>query len=189
MTRFLSSSKLTIALCLVLAAGGIAGSLLYQGNTSFGKPSTFNVFRSPLFLLPSGLLVLNILFCVVPRLREMPAAKPRTWTFAGLHLGLLLLAAGLSLDGLYGFVGTQYFPVGAPYSGYHNWRTGKDEAFPFTVEVTDAKVLFHPRNLQVGVKDAGGRKIGLFVVREGVPFTVPKGDLAVTPRAFDAERK
>ena len=189
MTRFLSSTNLTIALCLLLAAGGIAGSLLYQGNTSFGKPSAFNVFRSPLFLVPAGLLVLNILFCVVPRLREMPAAKPRTWAFAGLHLGLLLLAAGLAVDGVSGFVGTQYFPVGAPYSGYRNGRTGKDETFPFDVEVTDAEVRFHPRNLQVGVKDAAGKKVGLFVVREGVPFSVPKGDLVVTPRAFDAERK
>ena len=189
MTRYLSSTKLTIALCLLLAAGGIAGSLLYQGNTAIAKPSTFNVFRSPLFLLPAGLLVLNILFCVVPRLREMPAAKPRTWSFAGLHLGILLLAAGLSLDGLSGFVGTQYFPVGAPYSGYHNWRTGKDEAFPFVVEVTDAEARFHPRNLQVGVEDAAGKRVGLFVVREGVPFSVPKGSLVVTPRFFDVERK
>lgn len=189
MTRLLSSTKLTVALCLLLAGGGIAGSLLYRGNTAFAKPSTFNVFRSPFFLLPAGLLVLNILFCVVPRLREMPAAKPRTWAFAGLHLGLLLLAAGLSLDGLYGFVGTQYFTVGEPYSGYHNWSTGKDEAFPFGVEVTDAEVRFHPRNLQVGVKDAAGKKVGLFVVREGVPFSLPTGDLVVTPRAFEVERK
>ncbi|OYV74551.1 MAG: hypothetical protein B7Z74_02045 [Deltaproteobacteria bacterium 21-66-5] len=62
MIRLLGSTKLTIVLCLLLAAGGIAGSLLYQGNTSFGKPSTFDVFRSPLFLVPAGLLVLNILF-------------------------------------------------------------------------------------------------------------------------------
>lgn len=189
MIRLLGSTKLTIALCLLLSAGGIAGSLLYQGNTAFGKISTFNVFRSPLFLVPAGLLVLNVLFCVIPRLREMPAAKPRTWSFAGLHLGLLLLAAGLALDGLSGFVGTQYFPVGVPYAGYHNWRTGRDETLPFTVEVADAEARFHPRNLQVGVKDAAGRKVGLFVVREGVPFSVPKGDLVVTPRKFDEERK
>jgi len=189
MTRFLSSTKLTITLCLLLAAGGIAGSLLYQGNTAFGKPSTFNVFRSPLFLVPAGLLVLNVLFCVIPRLREMPAGKPRTWTFAGLHLGFLLLAAGLLLDGLYGFIGTQYFPVGTPYSGYRNWRSGRDETFPFTVEVTDGEVRFHPLNLQIGVKDAGGNDLGLFVVREGVSFSVPKGDLVVTPRTFDIGRK
>ncbi len=189
MTGFLSSTKLTITLCLLLAAGGIAGSLLYQGNTAFGKPSTFNVFRSPLFLVPAGLLVLNVLFCVIPRLREMPAGKPRTWTFAGLHLGFLLLAAGLLLDGLYGFIGTQYFPVGTPYSGYRNWRSGRDETFPFAIEVTDGEVRFHPLNLQIGVKDAGGNDLGLFVVREGVSFSVPKGDLVVTPRTFDVGRK
>jgi hypothetical protein len=189
MIRRLGSTKLTVALCLLLAAGGVAGSLLYQGNTAFGKPSAFNVFRSPLFLLPAVLLVLNVLFCVIPRLREMPAAKPRTWTFAGLHLGLLLLAAGLSLDGLYGFVGTQYFPVGVAYSGYHNWRTGKDDTFPFAVMVTGSEERFHPRNLQVGVKDAAGRKVGLFVVREGVSFDVPGAGLTVTPRKFDDERK
>jgi hypothetical protein len=189
MTRFLSSTKLTIALCLLLAAGGIAGSLLYQGNTAFGKPSTFNVFRSPLFLVPAGLLVLNILFCVIPRLWEMPAGKPRTWTFAGLHLGLLLLAAGMAVDGVSGFVGTQYFPAGVPYAGYHNWRTGRDETLPFTVTVTGSEVLFHPRNLQLGVKDAAGKKAGLFVVREGVSFETPGTDLIVTPRKFDEERR
>jgi len=189
MIRLLGSTKLTIALCLVLAAGGIAGSLLYQGNTAFGKASTFNVFRSPLFLVPAGLLVLNILFCVIPRLREMPAGKPRTWSFAGLHLGLLLLAAGLAVDGVSGFVGTQYFPVGVPYSGYHNWRTGRDETLPFTVTVTGSEVRFHPRNLQVGVKDAAGKKVGLFIVREGVPFEAPGTGLVVTPRTFDEERK
>jgi len=189
MIRLLGSTKLTIALCLVLAAGGIAGSLLYQGNTAFGKASTFNVFRSPLFLVPAGLLVLNILFCVIPRLREMSARKPRTWSFAGLHLGLLLLAAGLAVDGVSGFVGTQYFPVGVPYSGYHNWRTGRDETLPFTVTVTGSEVRFHPRNLQVGVKDAAGKKVGLFIVREGVPFEAPGTGLVVTPRTFDEERK
>jgi cytochrome c biogenesis protein len=189
MIRLLGSTKLTIALCLLLAAGGIAGSLLYQGNTAFGKPSTFNVFRSPLFLIPAGLLVLNVLFCVIHRLREMPAAKPRTWSFAGLHLGLLLLAAGLAVDGVSGFVGTQYFPVGVPYAGYHNWRTGRDETLPFSVTVTGSEVRFHPRNLQVGVKDAAGKKVGLFVVREGVPFDAPGTGLVVTPRKFDEERK
>jgi len=189
MIRSLGSTKLTIALCLLLAAGGIAGSLLYQGNTAFGKPSAFNVFRSPLFLVPAGLLVLNILFCVIPRLREMPAGKPRTWSFAGLHLGLLLLASGLAVDGLSGFVGTQYFPVGVPHAGYHNWRTGRDETLPFTVTVTGSEVRFHPRNLQVGVKDAAGKKVGLFVVREGVSFEAPGTGLVVTPRKFDEERK
>ncbi len=189
MVRFLGSTKLAIALCLLLAAGGIAGSLLYQGNTAFGKPSAFNIFRSPLFLLPAGLLFLNILFCVVPRLREMPAAKPRTWSFAGVHLGLLLIATGLAADGLAGFVGTQYFPVGVATSGYHNWRTGKDDMLPFSVMVTGSEERFHPRNLQVGVKDAGGKKVGLFVVREGVSFVVPGAGLAVTPRRLDEERK
>lgn len=189
MIRLLGSTKLTIALCLVLAAGGIAGSLLYQGNTAFGKPATFNVFRSPLFLVPAGLLVLNILFCVIPRLREMPAGSPRTWTFAGLHLGLLLLAAGMAVDGVSGFVGTRYFPVGVPHAGYHNWRTGREETLPFTVTVTGSEVLFHPRNLQLGVKDAAGKKVGLFIVREGVSFEAPGTGLVVTPRKFDEEGK
>jgi len=189
MIRLLGSTKLTISLCLLLAAGGAAGSLLYQGNTAFGKVSTFNVFRSPFFLVPAALLVINVLSCVIPRLREMPAGKPRTWTFGFLHLGLLLLAAGLALDGLFGFVGTQYFPVGAPYSGYHNWRTGRDETFPFTVEVADAEVRYHPLNLQIGVKDPAGNKAGLFTVREGIPIRVGKEGVVLTPVKFDTESK
>ena len=189
MIRFLGSTKLTVVLCLLLAAGGIAGSLLYQGNTSFGKPSTFNVFRSPFFLIPAALLVLNVLFCVIPRLREMSAGKPLTWSFAGLHIGLLLLAAGMAVDGVSGFVGTQYFPVGVPYAGYHNWRTGRDETLPFTVTVTGSEVRFHPRNLQLGVNDSAGKEVGLFVVREGVSFEAPGTGLVVTPRKFDEEGK
>ena len=187
MIRLLGSTNLTVALCLLLAAGGIAGSLLYQGNTAYGKPPAFNVFRSPLFLAPAALLAINVCFCVIPRLRRMPARNPRSWSFAFLHLGLLLLAGGLSLDGLYGFVGTQYFPVGAPYSGYHNWGTDRDETFPFFVEVASAEARYHPRNLRIGVKDASGNKVGLYVAREGVPFPVGKEGVVVTPRAFDAE--
>lgn len=78
MVCFLESTKLTVALCILLAVGGIAGSLLYQGNTAFGKQGPFNVFRSPLFLLPTGLLVVNILFCVAKRLGSMPFSLPRT---------------------------------------------------------------------------------------------------------------
>jgi hypothetical protein len=187
--RFLGSTKLTIVLCLLLAAGGVAGSLLYQGNTAVGKVSTFNVFRSPLFLVPAALLFLNVLFCVVPRLREMPAGNPRTWTFGALHLGLLVMALGLAVDGLSGFVGTQYFPVGVPHAGYNNWRTGRAETFPFTVEVASAEVRYHPINLQIGVKDSAGREVGLFVAREGVPFAVGKEGMVVTPRKFHVEGK
>jgi hypothetical protein len=188
-TRFLSSTKLAVALCLLLAAGGVAGSLLYQGNTAFGKSPAFNVFRSPFFLVPACLLAVNVLFCAGSRLRKMPAGEPRTWTFAGLHLGLLLLAAGLALDGLSGFAGTQYFPVGVPYSGYHNWRTGRDETFPFSVEVLDAEVRHHPRNLQIGVMDASGNRVGLFTAREGTSFSVGKEGILLTPRKFDADGK
>jgi hypothetical protein len=118
----------------------------------------------------------------------MPAGKPRTWTFAGLHLGLLLLAAGLAVDGVFGFVGTQYFPVGKPHPGYHNWRTGRDEAFPFTVEVVHAEVRHHPLKLRIGVRDAAGNKVGIFEAREGVSFTV-RERMVVTPRKFDMESR
>jgi len=189
MVRFFGSTKLTVLLCLLLSAGGIAGSLLYRGNTAFGKPPAFNVFRSPLFLVPAGLLVVNVLFCVVPRLREMPVRRPRTWTFAALHLGLLFLAAGLGVDGLFGFVGTQYFPVGVPHAGYYDWRTGRNEAFPFTVEVTSAEVRHYPLKLRIGVRDAAGNRVGTFVVREGVPFSLGKEDVVVTPRRFEADSR
>ncbi|RJP25192.1 MAG: hypothetical protein C4529_00995 [Deltaproteobacteria bacterium] len=189
MIRFLGSTKLTIALCLLLAAGGVAGSLLYQGNTAFGKVSSFNVFRSPLFLVPGALLLLNMLFCVVPKIREMPPGSPRTWTFASLHLGILLLSAGLAWDGMSGFVGTQYYPVGQPYAGHRDWRAEKDGTFPFTVEVASAEVRYHPINLQIGVKDSAGRKVGLFVAREGVPIAVGNGGMVVTPRKFEVDGK
>jgi hypothetical protein len=190
MIRFLSSTRLTISLCLALAAGGIAGSLLYQGNTAFGKQlGTFNVFRSPLFLVPAGLLLLNILFCAGSRFSTIPFHSIRTWTFGGIHLGLILLAAGLLADGLFGFVGTQYFPIGVPSSSYFNWRTNREEAFPFTVEVTDSKVRFHPLNLQVGIRDREGNKVGVFTVREGASFRAGSPPITVTPRRFDIGTK
>ena len=185
MVRFLSSTKLTVALCLLLSAEGVAGSLLYRGNTAQGAGGAFHLFRSPLFLVPAALLLLNILFCGGSRLRTLSARSPRSWSFAGIHLGLLLMIAGLAVDGLYGFVGTRYFPVGVPASDYFNWRTNRDETLPFTVEVTDARVDFHPVNLRIGLKDLEGNKVGVYTVREGVPFRAGDPPVTVTPRRFD----
>ena len=187
--RFLASTKLAVALCLVLAAGGIAGSLLYQGNTAFGKQSPFNVFRSPVFLVPAGLLVVNILFCAWNRLGSLPLSSPRTWTFAGMHAGIVLLAAGMILDGAFGFLGTKYYYQGVPESSYFNWRGNREESFPLRVEVVGTETRFHPLNLQVGVKDSAGNKVGLYTVREGVPFDAGKNGIRVTPRRFDRETK
>jgi len=170
MVRFLSSTKLTVALCLILASEGAAGSILYRGNTAFGDPGAFALFRSPFFLAPVSLLFLNILFCAGSRLRTLSFRHRRTWSFLGIHLGLLLLIAGFAVDGRYGFVGTRYYPVGVAASDYFNWKTNRDERFPFTVQVTDASVDFHPRNLRIGLRDGDGNKVGLFTVREGVPF-------------------
>jgi len=187
MVRFLSSTKLTVALCLILAAEGAAGSILYRGNTAFEEPGPFALFQSPFFLVPGFLLFLNILFCAGSRLRTLSFRRRRTWSFSGIHLGLLLLIAGLAVDGLYGFVGTRYYPVGVAASDYFNWRTNRDERFPFAVEVTEASVEFHPRNLRIGLKDGEGNKVGLFTVREGVPFRAGNPPVTVTPRNFDPE--
>jgi hypothetical protein len=187
--RFLSSTKLAVALCLILAAGGIAGSLLYQGNTAFEKQGPFNVFRSPVFLVPAGLLVLNILFCAGKRLASLSFGKARTWTFGGMHLGIILLATGMILDGLFGFVGTKYYYRGIPDSSYFNWRENREESFPFTVEVVGTETRHHPLNLQVGVMDGSGKKVGIYTVREGVSFDAGKSGLRVTPRRFDRETK
>jgi len=187
MVRFLSSTKLTVALCLILASEGAAGSILYRGNTAFGDPGAFALFRSPFFLAPVSLLFLNILFCAGSRLRTLSFRHRRTWSFLGIHLGLLLLIAGFAVDGRYGFVGTRYYPVGVAASDYFNWKTNRDERFPFTVQVTDASVDFHPRNLRIGLRDGDGNKVGLFTVREGVPFRAGDPPVTVTPRKFDPE--
>jgi hypothetical protein len=178
-----------MVLCLVLAGGGIAGSLLYQGNTAFGKQSPFNIFRSPVFLVPAGLLVVNIFFCAWKRLGSLPFYSPRTWTFAGMHLGVILLATGMILDGAFGFLGTKYYYRGVPDSSYFDWRKNREESFPFRVEVVGTETRFHPLNLQVGVKDSAGNKVGLYAVREGVPFDAGKSGIRVTPRRFDIETK
>ncbi len=188
MIRILSSTKLAIILCLVVAAGGAAGSLLYKGNTAFDGTGTFNVFRSPVFLVPAGLLILNIAVCAVRRLASSSPRALRTWTFAGIHAGLVLIAAGLLIDGLYGFVATQYFYPRIPASDYHNWRTGQDERFPFTVEVADTEIRYHPLNLRIGLRDAAGKEAGPFTVREGHSLRAAR-DVVVTPRRFEIGTK
>lgn len=189
MIRFFSSTKLAVALCLVLAAEGVVGSILYKGNTAFSGQGPFNIFRSPLFLAPAALLVVNILVCAGRRLSARALGARRAWTFAGIHLGLVLLAAGMISDGVFGFVGTRNYSAGVPASDYFNWRTFRQEVLPFTVEVTRRSVRFHPLNLQVGVKDAAGNKLGIYTVREGVSFRVRKAGVVVTPRRFDPETK
>ncbi|MGE5246788.1 MAG: hypothetical protein ACM3L8_00455, partial [Verrucomicrobiota bacterium] len=176
MIRFLSSTRLAVALCLVLAAEGVAGSLLYKGNTAFAGRGPFNLFRSPVFLVPAALLVLNIVVCAGRRLAGRALPARRSWTFAGVHLGLVLLAAGMVMDGALGLVGTRNYNLGVPASDYFDWRTYRDERFPFTVEVADFAVRHHPLNLRIGVRDAAGNKLGLYTVREGVSFRAGAGD-------------
>ncbi len=190
MIRFLSSTRLALAMCLVLAAEGVAGSLLYKGNTAFEGQGPFNLFRSPLFLVPAALLVVNILVCAGRRLAARSLGRgSRAWTFAGIHLGLVLLAAGMIADGVFGFVGTRNYYASVPSSDYFSWRTYRQESFPFTVEVTGAAVRYHPLNLQIGVRDAAGNKLGLYTVREGVSFRVKQAGVVVTPRRFDPQGK
>jgi hypothetical protein len=185
----LASTKLTVILCLVLAACGIAGSILYRGNTAVDGRGTFNIFRSPLFLAPAGLLVLNILSCAWKRFPAPSPLRARRWTFAGIHAGIVLLAAGLAVDGLFGFVGTRNLYRGVPEAAYFDWRKNREETFPFTIEVTEALTRNYPLNLQVGVSDAGGSRIGVFTVREGGTFVAGKTGISVTPRRFEPESR
>lgn len=187
--RTLKSTKLAVVLCLVLAASGIAGSLFYQGNTAFGKQGPYNVFRSPVFLVPAVLLLLNILFCAGSRLASMPLARAGTWTFAGIHLGLLLMASGMILDGLFGFLGTKYYYRGVPDFSYFDWRKNREERFPFSIEVAGLETRFHPLNLRIGVRDAAGNDVGVYTVREGGSFEAGNTGLVVTARGFDAGSK
>jgi len=50
-------------------------------------------------------------------------------------------------------------------------------------------VRHHPLKLRIGVKDAAGNKVGLFESRVGVPFTVGRDGMVVTPRQFDMESR
>ena len=116
--RFLSSTRLTIFLCLVLAGGGIAGSLLYNGNTAASTRGGGNLFHSPVFLFPALLLILNVGCCAFTRLRAGVFRGVRATTFLGLHAGLVLLAAGLIVDGRLAFVGTQFYRLGEPSASH-----------------------------------------------------------------------
>lgn len=189
MLRFLSSTRLTIALCLVLAAVGIAGSFLYGGNTAVEQRGVGGLFHSPLFVVPSFLLLLNVGVCVFSKLRAGAFRGIRAVTFLGLHAGLVLLAAGMIVDGRSSFIGTAYYRVGQPSASHFDWRANADRSFPFTVEVTGFEQWNHPLRLRVGIQDRDGKKIGLVEGREGSRLRVPGTSLSLVPRAFDPDRK
>jgi hypothetical protein len=189
MLRFLSSTRLTILLCLALAAVGVAGSLLHDGGAAASTRGAGNVFHSPFFLGPALLLIVNICCCTIARLQAGQFHGLRLAAFIGLHAGLVLLAAGLIVDGRYAFVGTQYYHPGEPSSLHYDWRENTEKTFPFLVEVSGYSERYLPMKLQVGVRDSAGRKVGLFVVTEGAPFRVPKTGLTLTPRRFDVGAK
>ncbi|HEY3490269.1 MAG TPA: right-handed parallel beta-helix repeat-containing protein [Candidatus Deferrimicrobiaceae bacterium] len=189
MLRFLSSTRLTIALCLVLAALGAVGAFLYTGATSFASQGSINLYRSPLFLAPALLLALNVACCAFTRLRTGQFRGFRAAVFLGLHAGLVMLMAGLVVDARFAFVGTQLYRVGERSAAYFDWRDNVDKSFPFTVEALGYTERYHPMDLQIGIRDASGGKHGPFHVREGVPFDVPGTGLTVVPRRFDISRK
>jgi hypothetical protein len=189
MLRFLAATRLTVLLCLALALVGAAGSVLYEGSTAAASRGAASLFRSAWFLVPSLLLLLNVAACVFSKLRARAYRGVRLATFLGLHAGLALMAAGMAADGRYSFVATQVYRIGEPTASHFDWRAGADRRFPFRVEVLGVEERYHPILLQVGVRDAAGRKHGPFRVREGVRFEVPGTGISVTPRAFDPKEK
>jgi hypothetical protein len=187
--RFLSSTRLTIALCLALAAVGVAGSFLYDGATASATRGAGNVFHSPLFYGPVFLLVLNVCCCVWSRLAAGAFRGERAFLFVTLHAGLVLLAAGMIIDGRYAFLGTQYYRLSEPSPAHFDWRDNTEKTFPFAVEVTGVTERYHPMKLQVGVKDPDGRKRGPYLLHEGGSFRVPDTGLEIVPRRFDIAAK
>jgi cytochrome c biogenesis protein ResB len=125
--RFLRSVKLAITLILIIAALSIVGTLIAQGR---GQASYFHqyggfwaqviltlgldgLFRSPLFLVPAGLLFINLSVCTVDRLVSRSRHQVRRRHGPDLiHIGLLLLLVGALLSVLTRKEGMAYLGQG-----------------------------------------------------------------------------
>jgi hypothetical protein len=182
----LTSTKLALFLCMILAGESVVGSLLYRGNTSFDEPFGFSIFASPLFIVPAALLTINIFLCVLRRVAKGTVRRRIPLLFA--HASLIAAIGGMMVDGGLGDVYTGYFPFEYPSRAVHDWKVGQDIELPFTMEVSSYSVTRYPFLMKVGVrKNPGGEKVGLYVVREGGTLDVQGTGLVLRNIAFDPE--
>jgi hypothetical protein len=111
--RFLRSIKLAITLILIITVLSIIGTLIPQGrdqSSYFHQYGAFwgrviltlglnGMFRSVLFLIPAGLLFINLSVCTVGRLVRRSRHQARRRHGPDLiHIGLLLLMVGALLS-------------------------------------------------------------------------------------------
>jgi hypothetical protein len=183
-----ASTKLVVFLCMILAGEAIIGSLLYRGDTAFEDGLGFNIYASPLFLVPTALLMINIFLCILKRVAKGTIRGRIPLVLA--HAFLMAAISGMIVDGGLGDVYTGYFPFQYPSRAVHDWREGKDIELPFTMEVSSFSTIRYPFLLKVGIRrNPGGEKVGLFVIREGGTVQVQDSGLVLRNIAFDPAEK
>jgi len=184
--EYFSSTKLTIFLIIILAGESVVGSFLYTGDTLPSGQGGVRVFSSPFFVVPSLLLVVNILFCSLERILKSRRKKA---IFVA-HVFLIGAISGLLIDGKFGVVLTGYFPYGTEESRVYDWKKGKDVKLPFSIEVKSYAEKRHPFLLRVGVKRyRTGEKVALFEVPENGSFRLPGSRITVSQLRFSPKEK
>ena len=131
-------------------------------------PTTFFAAPASSLFIPAKIILaligLNLAVCTLSRLKSLRAATLL------IHLGSVVILAGALIDTL-GFVSTVNIYEGTSTDTVFRWDIKKDVALGFDLRVTGINSEFYPIGVKVGVlKD--GKKVDLFVTREGDSFVV-----------------
>lgn len=182
---FLRSLTLSLSLLLVLAVLAIPGTFL---PTEAGAL----YYRSPLIVLPLGMLILNVTFCSWHRVARKLAGRGsgRRGRFLTLldvlmHFSLVLIMAGGVIKSVFGFIGTQYLFVGVETDTAYDWKIRDQAPLGFTVLLKERVEDYYPFTLKVSVAAGTVASPRIILLREGSELQVD--DLKLAIRTFDLQ--
>lgn len=194
MAARLRSLRLTISLLFALAAlsvlSTLAGPRLEKAAPSLQAAARLlgivEPWRSPLFLVVAGALVVNVTLCTWRRCAgRLGTPKDRrdavVWLDGAVHLSLVVLIAGGVGQALWGEVGTGYLFAGAPATTMYVEGSDSDLPLGFAVVLEERRESHYPLRVKIGVRDAAsGAKVALLEVVEGREAAIPGGGLSLS---------
>lgn len=203
LSRLLRSSKLTLALLLLVAPLAAVGTVIPAGRLEAylgqqGWPGLLTAarflgiagtFRSPVFLLLVTLFCLNVLLCTWHRARPALGSRERRARGAldaAMHLALVAMIAAGALKAAFGVIGMQYLFEGHEIRSI--WVEARQAEVPleFGLLLKQRAEDYYPLALRIGIRDrSSGREVGLFEVREGAGVRLPGGEMSLALQAHD----
>lgn len=167
--RFFASTELTIGLFIVISLVAIPGTFIESRA----------IYSSPLFLVLLAILVINLIFCTIKRIKTL--SRPVML----LHGGVIITLAGCIVTS-FGFVATSYVYENHLAEQFYRWDIKQDAELGFGLVVQKINRKFTPAPVKVGVLK-NGKKEGLYELKTGESFVLAPYRIVAEELEFPAE--